>query len=123
MPTYVTFFSYTSEAWKRMIATPENRAVAARTLIEQVGGSMQAFYWMFGEWDGFVVYEVGDSAMAAAFSGIVTASGLIERVKTQQMLGMDEAHTALDLAHTLESAYVPPGQQQAWYADYEEGRG
>jgi len=24
-----------------------------RKLIEQVGGRMEAFYWMLGEWDGF----------------------------------------------------------------------
>ena len=69
MPTYMTFFSYTSEAWKRMIDTPENRAVAARKLIEQVGGRMEAFYWMFGEWDGFVVYEVDARRSPATLSG------------------------------------------------------
>ena len=119
MPTYMTFFSYTSEAWERMIDTPENRAVAARKLIEQVGGRMEVFYWMFGEWDGFVVYEVDDSPIAATLSGVAIASGLIGRVKTQQLLRMDEVHAALDLAHTLASAYVPPGGQRAWYADYE----
>lgn len=119
MPTYVTFFSYTSEAWKRMIDKPENRAVAARRLIEQVGGRMEVFYWMFGDWDGFVVYEVGDAATAAMFSGVATASGLIERMKTQQLLRMDEVHTALDLAKLLEPAYVPPGGQRGWFADYE----
>ncbi len=64
---------------------------------------------MFGEWDGFVVYEVGDAATAAMFSGVASASGLIERVKTQQLLRMDEVHTALDLAKLLDPAYVPPG--------------
>ena len=58
MPTYVTFFSYTSDAWKRMIDRPENRAVAARKLIEQVGGRMEVFYWMFGEWDGFAFWPL-----------------------------------------------------------------
>ena len=119
MPTYVTFFSYTSEAWKRMIDRPENRAVAARELIEKVGGRMEAFYWMFGEWDGFVVYEVGDPAMAATFSGVVTASGLIERVKTQQLLRMGDVRTALDLAHKLDAVYVPPGGPREWLADYD----
>ena len=80
---------------------------------------MEVFYWMFGDWDGFVVYEVGDAATAAMFSGVVTASGLIERMKTQQLLRMDEVHTALDLAKLLEPAYVPPGGQRGWFADYE----
>jgi len=119
MPTYVTFFRYTSEAWKRMVATPENRAVATRSLIERVGGRMEAFYWMFGEWDGFVVYHVDDTATAAAFSGVATSSGLIERVKTNQLVAMDEAHTALQQAKQLQTAYVPPGGQGEWLAEYD----
>jgi len=119
MPTYVSFFNYTSEAWKRMIDAPENRAVAARKLIERVGGTMEVFFWMFGEWDGFVVYEVPDPAMAATFSGVVTASGLIERVKTNQVLRMDDVRVALDLAKSIESSYVPPGEQREWLADYD----
>ena len=119
MAKYVTFFSYTGEAWKRMIASPENRAVAARALIEKVGGSMETFYWMFGEWDGFVIYEVPDAAAAAAFSGIVTSSGLLKQVKTHQLVPMDDARAALDQAGALESAYVPPGAQREWLADYD----
>jgi uncharacterized protein with GYD domain len=119
MPTYVTFFSYTSEAWKRMIDTPENRAVAARKLIEQVGGSMEVFYWMFGEWDGLVIYEVAEPAMASTLSAVATSSGLIERVKTNQLLGSDDVRTALDRATALQQSYVPPGGHGEWLADYD----
>lgn len=55
-----------------MIDTPENRAVAAHKLIEQVGGRMEVFYWRFGEWDGFVIYEVGDPSIASTLSAVVT---------------------------------------------------
>jgi uncharacterized protein with GYD domain len=116
---YVTFFRYAGEAWKRMIEIPENRAVAARNLIEKVGGSMETFYWMFGEWDGLVIYEVPDTASAAAFSGLVTSSGLISGVMTHQLVSMEDAHMALDRARTLGSAYVPPGAERQWLIDYE----
>ncbi len=119
MPTYVTFFSYGSDAWMQMIDTPENRAVAARKLIEEVGGRMEVFYWMFGEWDGLVIYEVGDASMASTLSAVATASGLIERVKTNQLLGSDDVHTALDRANGLRQVYVPPGGQGEWFADYD----
>jgi uncharacterized protein with GYD domain len=98
--TYVTFFRYSPEAWRRMIDTPENRAVAARKLIEKVGGTMQVFYWMFGEWDGLVIYDVPESSMAAAFSGIVTSSGLLAQLETHQLVPMDEARNALQQAKT-----------------------
>lgn len=119
MPRYVTFFRYAGEAWKRMIDIPENRAVAARTLIEKVGGRMETFYWMFGDWDGLVIYEVPDAATAAAFSGLVTSSGLISQLKTQQLVSMQEAREALDRAKALESTYVPPGAERQWLVDYE----
>jgi len=119
MLKYVSFFRYTAEAWERMVAKPENRAVAARRLIEEVGGKMESFYWMLGEWDGFVVYEVPSVAVASAFSGRVTSSGLIAGIRTEQLISMDEARTALEMALGLASVYIPPGAQGEWRADYD----
>jgi uncharacterized protein with GYD domain len=118
MSAYVTFFRYSAEAWKRMIDTPENRAVAARRLIEKVGGTMEIFYWMFGEWDGLVIYRVPDAATAATFSGVVTSTGLIAQIETHQLVGMDEVKIALERSKALETSYVPPGGQREWLADY-----
>lgn len=119
MPKYVSFFSYTSQAWGAMVERPGNRAIAARKLIEDLGGQMETFYWMFGEWDGFVVYDVPDAATAAAFSGRVTSSGLIERIQTQQLLTMDEAREGLEKAGAAQAAYEPPGTQREWRAEYD----
>jgi uncharacterized protein with GYD domain len=122
MPKYVSFFSYTGDAWSRMVARPENRAVAARKLIEEIGGTMESFYWMFGDWDGFVVYEVPDTPTAAAFSGRVASSGLLRSITTEQLVSMNEARAALEKANAVTS-YEPPGAQREWRADYEEARG
>jgi uncharacterized protein with GYD domain len=119
MPTYVRFFSSTGEAWSRMVEAPENRAVAARRLIEEIGGRIEAFYWMFGEWDGLVIFDVPDTAAAAAFSARVTSSGLLRRIMTQQLLEMDDARRGLELAKAAEPAYAPPGTERRWLADYD----
>lgn len=119
MPKYVSFFSYTGEAWGAMVARPGNRAVAARQLLEEIGGRMESFYWMFGEWDGLVVYDVPDAPTAAAFSGRVTSSGLIRKIKTQQLLTMDEAREGLEKAGAAATAYEPPGTQSEWRAEYD----
>jgi uncharacterized protein with GYD domain len=119
MLRYVSFFSYTGEAWKRMITQPGNRANAARELIEEIGGTMEAFYWMLGDWDGLVIYEMPDVAAAAAFSGRVTSSGLLKSVSTHQLISSDEGHEALLKAGSAEGAYQPPGTQRAWRSDYE----
>ncbi len=119
MPKYVSFFSYTAEAWAAMVARPGNRAAAARKLIEDMGGKMESFYWMFGDWDGFVVYDVPDAATAAAFSGRVTSSGLIGNIKTQQLLNMEESREVLEKAGAAGAAYEPPGTQTEWRAEYD----
>ncbi len=119
MLRYVTFFSYTGEAWERMIKKPGNRANAARQLIEEVGGEMEAFYWMLGAWDGLVIYHVPDVASAAALAGRVTSSGLLKGLSTHQLIDSDEGHEALLKAKAVASAYQPPGTQRAWHADYE----
>ncbi len=119
MLRYVSFFSYTGEAWERMIKQPGNRANAARTLIEEVGGEMEVFYWMLGEWDGLVIYQVPDVASAAALSGRVTSSGLLKGISTHQLISSDEGHSALQIAKAVAGAYKPPGAQREWRADYE----
>lgn len=117
MPRYVSFYRYTGEAWGSMVERPGNRAAAARKLIESVGGTMETFYWMLGDWDGLVIYEVPDAAAAAAFSARVAGSGMLDAVQTHQLVSMDEAKRALDTARG--AAYVPPGAQQEWRAEYD----
>ena len=119
MLKYVSHFSYTGEAWERMIKRPGNRALAARQLIEEIGGTMEAFYWMLGSWDGLVIYEVPDVAAAAALSARVTSSGLLKTVTTHQLLSSDEAHSALQTAKAAAGAYEPPGTQRGWHSEYD----
>jgi len=112
MLRYVTFFSYTGEAWERMIKRPGNRANAARQLIEEIGGEMEAFYWMLGGWDGLVLYQVPDVASAAALSGRVTSSGLLKGISTHQLMSSDEGHDALLKAKAAAGAYHPPAPRR-----------
>ncbi len=53
MPLYLSRFSYTSEAWARLIANPEDRRKAAQSYIEKVGGKLHGFWYAFGSHDGF----------------------------------------------------------------------
>lgn len=119
MSKYVSFFSYTGEAWNRMVDTPENRAEAARVLIEQIGGTMESFYWMLGEWDGFVIFDAPDLVSAAAFSARVTSSGMLKNVKTQPLIDAETGRESLEKARSAASAYAPPGALGEWHAEYD----
>ncbi len=48
MSRYVFFFSYTSEAWARMIDNPGDRTAAVRRAVESLDGSLECLYWMLG---------------------------------------------------------------------------
>ena len=47
MARYAVFFTYTSEAWARMIKSPGDRTAAVGQLADSVGGSVESAYWMF----------------------------------------------------------------------------
>jgi uncharacterized protein with GYD domain len=119
MPSYMSLFSYTSEAWDQMMRTPRNREEAARAAIEQAGGSLECFYWLFGEQDGFLVFHMPSEEAAAAYSATVRASGRIASHVTHQIVGMESAAEALELAKDMRREYAPPGANAAWRAEYD----
>src|SRR2546422_3868706 len=53
MPFYLERFSYTPEAWARLIKKPEDRREVARAVVEKLGGKLHGFWYGFGEHDGF----------------------------------------------------------------------
>lgn len=119
MPQYVSFFSYTGEAWARMVEFPADRSEAARAAIEEGGGTMEAFYWMMGAQDGFVIYSMPDEIAAAAYSAAVSASGRLARQETFQILDMAAGREALERAREVSREYRPPGAPKSWRAEYD----
>lgn len=119
MAKYVSLFAYTGEAWSRMVANPGDRTEAARKLIEDMGGTMECFYWMLGDHDGLVIYEAPDEATVAAIVGGVHASQLIEHITTYQLVGPQDTGRALVLAARARAAYRPPGAPSNWRAEYD----
>jgi uncharacterized protein with GYD domain len=117
MARYLTFFNYTGDAVARMVNRPGDRSAAARGVVEAAGGRLESFYWMFGDHDGLVIYEVPDAVTAGAVCLAVATSGLIERIETHQLLDSEEALTALKRAASLTPAYQAPGAP--WREDYD----
>jgi uncharacterized protein with GYD domain len=120
MPRYVSFFSYTAEAWARMLKHPEDRAEASRAAVEGAGGQLEGFYWMFGPWDGFAVYSVPDEIAAAALSAAVSGAGRLARQETFQVLDMGEGQRALERAGAVSRTYRPPGAPRDWREGYDQ---
>jgi uncharacterized protein with GYD domain len=108
MPRYITFFSYTAESAKAMIEKPSDRSAAAKALVESLGGTQEAFYWMQGKHDGCFIANLPDGVAAAALAVAVGATGAIKGIETHQIFDHDEQATIVQRAATARKAYKPP---------------
>jgi len=108
MPRFITFFSYTAESLKAMIERPSDRAAAGKALVESLGGTQEAFYWMQGKHDGFLISNVPDGVAAAALSAAVGAAGAVVNLETHQIFDHDEQAAIVQQADTARKAYKPP---------------
>ena len=60
MPLYMAQFAYTVEAWAAFTKNPENRTAALQNLAKKVGAKVEALYYSFGDYDGFVIIDAPD---------------------------------------------------------------
>ena len=108
MPMYLTRFSYTPEAWARMAKSPEDRRDAARSYIESVGGKLHGFWYAFGEFDGYNLWEAPDNVSMAAVAVALSGGGALSKCETTVLLTVEETLEALGRAGSV--SYRPPGQ-------------
>jgi len=108
MPRYVTFFSYTSGAAQAMIDRPTDRPAAARALVESLGGRLEAFYWMTGEHDGFLIATYPDSISAAALSIAAGSTGALHGLATYEIFDGEAEARIVKAAQAARKAYKPP---------------
>ena len=107
MPLYLSRFSYTPETWARLISKPEDRRKAAQSYIESVGGKLQGFWYAFGEYDGYCLWEAPDNVSMAAVALAIGAGGALSSFETTVLLTVDETIDALRKAKQVR--YRPPG--------------
>jgi len=107
MPLYLTRFSYTPETWARLINNPEDRREAARAYIESVGGKLHGFWYAFGPYDGYTLWEAPDNVSMAAVALAIGAGGALSPLETTVLLTVDETMEAMRRAQ--EVRYRPPG--------------
>ncbi len=108
MPRFVTFFSYTSEALAAMIDQPRDRSAAVKALVESLGGTMEAFYWMQGSHDGFLISEVPDSVAGTALVAAVASTGAVTDLESHEIFDAKQQSDVLRKAKLALSAYRPP---------------
>ena len=86
MAKYLVLFRLTGETMKRFVAKPSDRAAVVRELAESAGGSLESYYWMFGQYDGAGVFVLPDSHTMAALSLAATGSGAFAHFETHELI-------------------------------------
>ena len=106
MPKYLIEASYTADGAKGLLKDGgSKRRQAAEQAIASAGGTLEAFYFAFGERDAFIVVDAPDHATVAAASIAVNAAGGVH-AKTVVLLTPEE----MDAASKKGVKYSPPGQ-------------
>jgi uncharacterized protein with GYD domain len=107
MPFYLMRFSYTPEAWARLIKQPEDRREVACAVVEKLGGKLHGFWYGFGAHDGYVVIEAPNNVSAATFSVGISSGGSLRSAETTVLLTVEETIEMLKQAQGL--PYRAPG--------------
>jgi uncharacterized protein with GYD domain len=106
MPKYLIEANYTAEGLKglqKQKAT-SRRAVISK-MIKELGGTVEAFYWAFGDRDAIVLLDLPNDTTAAAVALTISSSGLVH-TKTTMLMTAEEVDKAFKTAVN----YRPPGK-------------
>jgi uncharacterized protein with GYD domain len=104
---YLLLFSLTGEAIKQFIDKPSDRAAVVGQLAQSVGGSLESYYWMFGQYDGAAIVALPDSHTAAALNLAVISSGAFARFETHELIEASDLTTIAERARGI--TYQAPG--------------
>ena len=107
MALYLTRFSYTPETWARLAQKPEDRRGAGREYIEAVGGKLHGFWYAFGEYDAYAVWETPDNVSMAAAALAISGGGALSKHETTVLLTVEEAMDAMRRSQDIR--YRAPG--------------
>jgi uncharacterized protein with GYD domain len=107
MPKYLFEADYLSEGINGLLKEGGTRRLAAvDELFKSLGGTVEAFYYSFGDEDVFIIGDLPDNASAAALAIRVNAAG-VTTCKMTVLLTPQE----VDEAVKKTSIYRPPGYE------------
>jgi uncharacterized protein with GYD domain len=105
MPRYLFQASYTPEGAQGVLKEGgSSRRDTIRKLAEKSGGTMECFYFGFGETDAYVICDVPNNSTAAAIALAVNSSGAAH-LKTVVLMTPEE----VDEASRTTVEYRAPG--------------
>jgi uncharacterized protein with GYD domain len=105
MPKMMIRASYNADGAKGLLKEGgTSRVATVRKLIEGMGGTMEGFYFAYGEADAYVIVDMPDETAGLAVSMAVNASGAV-RLTTIPLITAEQ----MDAACKKTVAYRAPG--------------
>jgi len=106
MPKYLFHASYTEEGLKGLLKEGgSKRREALEQAVKGLGGTLETFYYAFGETDVFAIADLPDNVSSTALSLIINSAGTAT-VKTTVLITPQE----VDQATKKSVDYRPPGR-------------
>jgi uncharacterized protein with GYD domain len=106
MPKYLFQASYVGEGLKGLLKEGgSKRRETVEQTIKGMGGTLEGFYYAFGEDDVFAIADLPDNISTAALALLINASGAV-KLKTTVLLTPEE----IDQATRKSIDYRPPGR-------------
>ena len=105
MAKYLFLASFTADGLQGLKkAGAASRVAAVGEMCTSAGGTLESYYFAFGDVDVFATVDLPDDEAAAAVAFAVASSGAV-KLSTVKLLTVDEADAALGRSVT----YRPPG--------------
>ena len=105
MPKYLWQVSYSSDGVKGVVKEGgTSRRAEATNLVEALGGTLETFYYAFGDHDAIVIAELPDDEAATAVALAVNGDGRIS-LKTTVLITPEQ----VDAAAKQSVEYRAPG--------------
>jgi uncharacterized protein with GYD domain len=106
MPKYLFYGSYTPEGLQGLLEEGGSKRIeAAKQALRSAGGSLEAFYFAFGENDFYIIVDLPDNVSTTAVSFVGNVSETFS-IKTVVLLTPEE----IDEAVKMSVDFRPPGK-------------
>lgn len=105
MPKYLFHGAYTPEGFKGLVAEGGSKRIeAAKQALQSVGGTLEAFYFSFGDNDFYIIVNLPDNATTTAVLLAGNVSGTFH-IQADVLLTSEE----IDAAVKKSVDFRPPG--------------
>jgi uncharacterized protein with GYD domain len=106
MPKYLMQARYTTEGLHGLLSdSAAGRRSDVQAAVRALGGTVESFYYTFGDDDAIVIVDLPSNITAAALTFKVSGAGGV-RVRTTPLLTVEDVDKALDIKTT----YRAPGE-------------